>query len=181
MLWKDLVSSRKILKNSDVFRLRQNNHGASHSCQVITELGHDSGILSTWSPPFLPFSPTREYWYQKPSRLLLRKRKPLCCRNPAFAVSLQNLTACSQNFGQRPRSKNWRFELRGRSSGSRGALGARAPLAPKISSKSCSFQAILRKTPYFEQILGSGPPLWGQNSAGPHLTKILDPRLGRTK
>ena len=32
------------------------------------------------------------------------------------------------------------------------------PLAPKISSKLCSFQAILReKKPYFEQILGSGP------------------------
>ena len=32
---------------------------------------------------------------------------------------------------------------------------------------SCSFQASLRENPYFEQILGSGPPPWGQNSAGP--------------
>ena len=35
------------------------------------------------------------------------------------------------------------------SSGSRGALVARAPIAPMISSKSCSFQAILRETPLF--------------------------------
>ncbi len=45
--------------------------------------------------------------------------------------------------------------------GSRGSC----PLAPKIFSKSCSFQTILRgKDPYFEQILG--PPL-GPNSVGP--------------
>ncbi len=44
-----------------------------------------------------------------------------------------------------------------------GALGARAPLAPRF--KSCSFETILReKAPYFEQILG---PPWGQNSTGP--------------
>ncbi len=34
-----------------------------------------------------------------------------------------------------------------------------APLAPKISSKSCSFQAFLREKPHFGQILGSGPLL----------------------
>ena len=45
-----------------------------------------------------------------------------------------------------------------------GALGADPP-APKIVSNSCSFLAILReeplfwaKNPYFEQILGLGPP-----------------------
>ena len=42
---------------------------------------------------------------------------------------------------------------------SSGSRGARAPLAPTISSKSCSFQAILRENPYFEHILGSGSPL----------------------
>ena len=35
--------------------------------------------------------------------------------------------------------------------------GGWASLAPKIFSKSCSFQAISREKPYFEQILGSGP------------------------
>ncbi len=38
-----------------------------------------------------------------------------------------------------------------------------APLSPKIFSKPCSFQAILRDKPI---ILGSGPP-WGKNSAAP--------------
>ncbi len=37
--------------------------------------------------------------------------------------------------------------------------GGPAPLASKILSKSCSFQAIVREKPYFEQILGSSP-LW---------------------
>ena len=46
-----------------------------------------------------------------------------------------------------------------------------------ISSKSCCFQAIFRENSNFEQILVQGPP-WGQNSAAPPLTKILDPRLG---
>ncbi len=50
----------------------------------------------------------------------------------------------------------------------RGSRGSGPPLCPprKISSKSCSFQAILRENPYFDQFLGSGPS-WGQNSAGP--------------
>ena len=52
-----------------------------------------------------------------------------------------------------------------------GELGAWAPLAPKIFSKSCSFQVMLMENSCFEQIKGSGP-LWGQNSAGP-LKKIL--------
>ncbi len=43
------------------------------------------------------------------------------------------------------------------SGGYRGDPGARAPLAPKICLKSCSFQAILRETPYFDKLLGSGP------------------------
>ncbi len=42
------------------------------------------------------------------------------------------------------------------SSRSRGPLGTRPP-QPKISSKSCSFQEILREKPYFKQILDSGP------------------------
>ena len=57
-----------------------------------------------------------------------------------------------------------------------GALGARAPLAPKISSKSCSFQAILRGNPLFWANFGLRDPPWGQNSAAP-LTNILDPCL----
>ena len=62
------------------------------------------------------------------------------------------------------------------SSGSReGARGP--PFAPKISSKSCSFQATLRENPNFEQILGSGPPLGVKTPRGLPLTKILDPRL----
>ena len=41
-----------------------------------------------------------------------------------------------------------------------GPWGPRPPFAPKISSKSSSFQAILNeKNHYFEQFLGSGPPL----------------------
>ncbi len=38
------------------------------------------------------------------------------------------------------------------------STGGSSPLAPKISSKFCSFQAILRETLYFEQILGSRAP-----------------------
>ena len=60
-------------------------------------------------------------------------------------------------------------------SGSRGTWGP-GPLAPKISSESCSFRAILRENAYIEQILGSGPPL-GQKLRWAPLTKILDPRL----
>ena len=47
-----------------------------------------------------------------------------------------------------------------------GALGVQPP-GPKISSKSCSFQAILRETPYFEEILGSGPPIGVQTPLAP--------------
>ncbi len=54
-----------------------------------------------------------------------------------------------------------------------GGLGVRAPpLSPRY--KSCSFQAIVRKNPYFEQIFG--PPLGSKLHSAP-LTKILDPRL----
>ncbi len=49
-----------------------------------------------------------------------------------------------------------------------GGPGARAPLAPKISSKSCSFQANFRLR---------APP-WGSKLHWAPLTKILDPRLG---
>ncbi len=52
-----------------------------------------------------------------------------------------------------------------------------APLALKISSKLCSFQAILGENLYFEQIVGSGPPLGSKLHWAP-LTEILDPRLG---
>ncbi len=51
------------------------------------------------------------------------------------------------------------------------------PVAPKIFFKSCSFQAILRESPYFEQILGSGPPPLGSKLHWAPLPKILDPRL----
>ena len=54
---------------------------------------------------------------------------------------------------------------------SREALGAWPPLAPKIFFM--QFSGNFKGKP---QILGSGPP-WGQNSAGPPLTKILHPRL----
>ncbi len=50
------------------------------------------------------------------------------------------------------------------------------PLATKIFSKSCSFQAILGEKPYFEQILGSAPP-----TLLVPLTKILDPPLLRNR
>ncbi len=60
------------------------------------------------------------------------------------------------------------------SSGSRGPWGP-GPLAPMISSKSCSFQVILWEKPYFEQSLGSGPP--GSKLHWAPLTKILDPSL----
>ncbi len=53
------------------------------------------------------------------------------------------------------------------SSGSRGPWGRGPPLAPKFSSKSYSFQAILRENPYFEQILGSVPPLGSKLCAPP--------------
>ena len=56
-------------------------------------------------------------------------------------------------------------------SGSGGGAGGPGPLAPKMFSTSCSFQAILREKTL---ILGSGHP-WGQNSFGAPLTKILDP------
>ncbi len=56
------------------------------------------------------------------------------------------------------------------------------PVAPKVSSKSYSFWAILRQEPYFVQILGSAPP-FGLNLRWASLTKILNPRLdcGGTK
>ena len=44
-----------------------------------------------------------------------------------------------------------------------------APLPP-------SFFTIMQFSGNFEQFLGSRPP-WGQNSAAPHLAKILDPPL----
>ncbi len=50
------------------------------------------------------------------------------------------------------------------------------PPCPQDFKKSCNFQAILWEKPYFEQILGSGPPL-GSKLRWPPLTKILDPRL----
>ena len=52
-----------------------------------------------------------------------------------------------------------------------------APLAPQFFFQNHAvFKKLFfeRKNPYFEQILGSGPP-WGQNSAGPPMNKILDP------
>ena len=62
------------------------------------------------------------------------------------------------------------------SGGSRG-LGGPAPLAPKISSKSCSFQAILREEPLFWANFGlRAPP--GSKICWAPLTKFLDPRLG---
>ncbi len=48
-----------------------------------------------------------------------------------------------------------------------GGTGGQGPLAPKISSKSCSFQAILRENSYFEHILGSGPSPGVQTPLGP--------------
>ena len=55
------------------------------------------------------------------------------------------------------------------------ALGAQGPLAPKICSQSCSFQALLRENPYFEHISGSGFP--GVKTPLVPLTKILEPPL----
>ena len=62
------------------------------------------------------------------------------------------------------------------SCGSReGALGAMSPLPPRF--KVMQFSGNCKgKTPYFEQILGSGPPLGSKFYWAP-LTKILDPRL----
>ena len=57
-------------------------------------------------------------------------------------------------------------------SGSRGAWGT-GPLCPQ-DFLSCSFQ---RKTPILSLFGLRPPPPWGQNSAEPPLTKILDPRL----
>ena len=47
-----------------------------------------------------------------------------------------------------------------------GASGGAGPLNPKIFSKLCSFQAILRKKPILSKCWVQSP-LWGQNSAGP--------------
>ncbi len=49
---------------------------------------------------------------------------------------------------------------------SRGPCGP-APLATKMSSKSCSFQAILREKPLFWANFGLRVLPWGQNSTGP--------------
>ena len=41
--------------------------------------------------------------------------------------------------------------------------GVWAPIAPKISSKSCSFQAILKgKTPILSRFWAQAPPLWSK-------------------
>ncbi len=45
--------------------------------------------------------------------------------------------------------------------------GSRPPLPPRCFFKSCSFQAILRENPYFEQILGSAPPAGVKTLLGP--------------
>ncbi len=92
--------------------------------------------------------------------------------NPTVVPALVQFSGHTESGAQAANGQN----KDGHSSGSRGALGAWAPLAPKISSKSCSFQAILREKPYFEQSLGSGPPLGSKLHWAP-LTKILDPRL----
>ena len=57
--------------------------------------------------------------------------------------------------------------------------GGRTALAPKISSKSCSFQVILREeTPILSKFFAQGPPPpWGQSSPRPPLNKIVDLRL----
>ena len=58
-----------------------------------------------------------------------------------------------------------------------GGLGARAAPCPKICSKSCSFQAILkRKPPILSKFLAQGSPLGSKLRWAP-LTKILDPHL----
>ena len=60
----------------------------------------------------------------------------------------------------------------------RGALGAWVPLAPKIYSKSCSFQGIIRAKPLFWAIFRlRAPPLLGSKLHWAPLIKILDPRL----
>ena len=48
-----------------------------------------------------------------------------------------------------------------------GGPGGPGPFAPKISSKSCSFQAIWREKPLFWAIFGLRAPPWGQKSTGP--------------
>ena len=65
-------------------------------------------------------------------------------------------------------------------SGSRGALGARArapPLPPRFLSKSCSFQGILRGKPLFLANFGLRAPLGIKTPLAP-LTNILDPAPG---
>ena len=56
-----------------------------------------------------------------------------------------------------------------------GGPGGPAPLAPKIFSKSCSFEAILREKPLFWANFGLRAP--GVKTLLGPLTKILDPRL----
>ncbi len=62
-------------------------------------------------------------------------------------------------------------------SGTRDTWWLGAPLGPKISSKSCSFQAILRKkNPILSKFWAQGLPLGSKFRWAP-MTKILDPRL----
>ncbi len=57
-----------------------------------------------------------------------------------------------------------------------GGLGAQTPLPPRFFSKSCSFQAILRGSPYFYKFWVQ--PSWGQNSAdSPDQNPGSDPPL----
>ncbi len=60
-------------------------------------------------------------------------------------------------------------------SGGQGALGAR-PLSPRFIKNRAVFRQFWGKNPYFEQILGSGPPLGSKLRWAP-LKKILSPRL----
>ena len=45
--------------------------------------------------------------------------------------------------------------------------GPGGPPLPQDIKKLCNFQAILRENPYFEQILGSGPPFGVKTPMGP--------------
>ena len=69
----------------------------------------------------------------------------------------------------------------GTSGSRRGPWGPGPPLPPRFLQNHAVFREFLGKTPYFEQILGSGPPPWGQNSAGPPWPKPWIRALGGSR
>ncbi len=80
-------------------------------------------------------------------------------------MSMQSISVSSPLVLQLIFETQFNYSYSDVSSGSReGPWGPGPPIAPMISSKSCSFQA---KPPIFSKCWAQGSLPWGQNSTGP--------------